>query len=149
MKVYIGYKKVDGKVAQGVTVYDSSNRIVFSNEKMCDDASKTNGKFANILNALIWGVKQVKNQAQRGVLSEEETMFIVIDNKTVYNWFENNSAIRSYAIQFAELNREINFLVNNVEIVLMTGASKKVTYKKKGTIEDIGLVKLTELFSQD
>lgn len=147
MKVYIGYKKnKEGKLTMGVTVYDEASKILFSNIKTCDDMSKGKGKFANILNSLIWGIKQVKTQAQRGTLSEEEKIYMVLDNKTVYNWFENNSAIRSYAIEFAELNREINFLINDVEVILASGSSKKVTYKRKGTIEDDGLVKLTDMF---
>lgn len=147
MKVYIGYKKnKEGKLTMGVTVYDEASKILFSNIKTCDDMSKDKGKFANILGSLVWGIKQVKTQAQRGTLSEEEKVYMVLDNKTVYNWFENNSAIRSYAIEFAELNREINFLINDVEVILASGSSKKVTYKRKGTIEDDGLVKLTDMF---
>lgn len=147
MKVYIGYKrKGEGKIISGVTVYNETSKILFSNIRTCDDMSKDKGKFANALSSLIWGIKQVKTQAQRGSISEEEKLYIVLDNKTVYNWFENGSSIRSYAIEFAELNREINFLVNDVEVILSIGSSKKVTYKRKGTIEDEGLIKLTDMF---
>lgn len=151
MKVYIGYKRMQNRSIIGVTIYSNAGDIVYSNLKNVESVSKdinTGGKFSNILLALEWGIRQVRLQAQKGVISEDESIYLILDNKTVYTWFERGVATKGYAIEFSNLQREINFLVNDVEILLSTGGLKKVTYTRKGTIEDVGLVKVTDLFEE-
>lgn len=145
MKAYIGYKKVKSKLEYGVTVYDDNAKVLFSNTKVVEDL-KDSGKFLNSLNSLIWGIKQINVQTERGLLSSESNLMLILNNKTIYTWFENNSSIKTYAVEFADLMFEINLLMNDVEIIYAENSHKKVLYTKRGTKDDSSLTKVADMF---
>ena len=145
MKVHIGYRKKGNKLEYGVTVYSENSKVLFSNTKLVDDL-KSDGKFLNALNNLIWGIKQINIQTERGELPTDELLVVILGNKTIYKWFENKSTIKAYAVKFADLMFEINLLMNDVEVIYSDNSSKKVLYKKSGTKDDSTLIKLTDMF---
>lgn len=145
MKAYIGYKKVKSKLEYGVTVYDETSKVLFSNTKIVEDL-KEDGKFLNALNSLIWGVKQINIQTERGVLDTNSNLMLILNNKTLYTWFEANASVKSYAVEFADLMFEINLLMNNVEVIYAENSHKKVLYTKRGTKDDSTLSKVTDMF---
>lgn len=145
MKAYIGYRKVKSKLEYGVTVYDETSKVLFSNTKVVEDL-KEDGKFLNALNSLIWGVKQINLQTERGILSTDKDLMLILNNKTLYTWFESNSSIKSYAVEFADLMFEINLLLNDVEVIHAENSHKKVLYTKRGTKDDSSLIKVSDMF---
>lgn len=145
MKAYVSYRKVKNKLEYGITVYDEGSKVLFSNTKIVDDL-KEDGKFLNALNSLKWGIKQINLQTERGVLSSTENLLVLISNKTLYTWFENNASIKIYAVEFSDLMFEINLLMNDVEVIYAENSNKKVIYKKRGATDD-NLTKVSDMFT--
>lgn len=148
MKAYIGYRKTKEKLEYGLTVYSDTGKVVFSNIKTVtnNNSDNTSGKFNNALQSLIWGIKQINMQTERGLLPTEDKIYLMVGNKTVYNWFEANGSIRQYAVEFADLMFEINLLMNDVEVIQVNNHSKYILYTRRGTTEDIGFQKLSDMF---
>lgn len=141
MKVHIGSKKENPNWLRGVTIYDDSGRSIYCDSSVLRDAG--DGKFSRVLKTLLWGIKKVKLLGQSGDIREDEKIFLIIDSKTVYSWFEEGVAPEPYIDIFSDILMELSFIRNEVEIIY---SQKLKVLFHKDTKSSSDYTKVTDLF---
>lgn len=129
MKAFLGCKKKlkDKKAVYGLTIYSNEGKVLHSSVFYADLEDL---RFLNNIKALDWAVKKIKALTQQKVLSDTEKIYLVIDSKTLYAWFEKEVAPEPYTVVFGNLYLDISFILNPVEIIYSPDISRYVLYKE-------------------
>lgn len=123
--MYCGSKKVKGKVVYGVTIYSDRGKVLYSKVTK-EEPSEL--KFQASLASLAWGVKRLGQQVMNKELPEEKVL-IFINNVNIYSWFEKGVAPAPYLITFSDMQLDLAFVLNDIEIIQGVGASNRVLFK--------------------
>ncbi len=139
-RVYIGSKKANLHPLKGVTIFKSDGSVVFSDVAILRDVA--DNKFDRVLKTLLWGIKKVKMLGQHNIIDEQSDIFLFIDSKTVYTWFEKGAAPVPYIDIFADVLFELSLVRNQIEIIY--SQNSRVSYEKHNTTDEY--VKITDLY---
>lgn len=135
MKVYIHNRKNQDEYEEAISVYSNRGKLLYSDYNRIKKDNML--KFEKTLTALLWGVKQFRQIAQNGTVSETEPVSLFMCSQTIYHWLEKESCPREYLSIFSELQMELSLMVNDLEIIYSnkTKALYKSTQDKKITMK--------------
>lgn len=133
MKVYIHNRKNQNEYEEAISVYSNRGKLLYSDYNRIKKKKEEMLKFEKTLTALLWGVKQFRQIAQNGVVSETEPVSLFMCSQTIYHWLEKESCPREYLPIFSDLQMELSLMVNDLEIIYSknTKALYKSTQDKK------------------
>lgn len=141
MKAYISARKKNGVYQYGLAIYDNNGRVLNSSVK---HEQISENKFTNPLEAVKWGIQKIRSLGQNKKIDDQTPITLIISSKTLYTWFEKETAPEPYTVLFSETLLEVEFLLNPTDLVFNKDIEKKVRYKNSEVDKPI---KVTELFA--
>lgn len=136
MKIYVGHKKhpvKEDKVLRAVTIYDNNGKLL---ENITDvDNYNNTAKFSEVLDTFAWAINKIKSYVgyNRAELKDKNAT-IFIDSKTLYNWFERETAPDAYLLQFSDIVFGVSLIrLDSIEISYIDKV--KVNYDTSNEID--------------
>ncbi|MNV66252.1 hypothetical protein D3C71_1589970 [compost metagenome] len=144
MKLFIALKNDPAnkkKQKRGFTLYSESGKVLTSGVA---GVAKDDLKFSGYLTTINWALNRLKTLIDNRVLSDEDTITILINNKTIYNWLEKEKSPKEYVVKVSDIYTTLSYFNNPLEFIHSESTSSRVLFRD--TSEDKG-VKVTDLFS--
>lgn len=141
LKAFVGVRNKDGKSVLGVTVYDETGAVVYSD--VTHKIEENYKKFDLVLNSIIWATSLLKKKVENKKM-DTNSISMFFNNKVVYGWVESESAPKEYISKLSELLLDFSLFPIDLELIHSSSALNKVRFNKS---DDEELVSISDMFN--